>query len=151
MAVNPVNRKDIRSGLVTIFETELVGTGLPVEAVYSYNVRSFQGQSPVVVVRSAGIRRKPLGQASSVYRNWIPMGILIYVKDETGSWTAEDAADALDDCEAAIVKAVLENRKNPGVWNDMIPEDSYSQIFNVTVDGEPYLLEIMTVLVIAND
>lgn len=141
------NRKVARKRLASIFEDELVGTGLPVSAVFSYDVRDFKGQSPVVSVRSSGIRRQPFGQASTKYRNWIPLAVMLFVKDETTGWTAEQAADAMDDCEAAIVQSIMDHRKEVGYWNNMTLENSYSNIYNVTVGGDPYLLEIMTVLV----
>lgn len=144
MPANAFNRKVARKRLIVHFETDLVGTGLPVKAVYSHDVADFKGIQPAVVVRTAGRRRVPLGQGTPVpYDNWFDMAILLYVSKPTSSWTSEQAADALDDCEAAIANSIMNHRSDHPYWTNLIPIDEYSNIYDVTVDGKPFTLEII--------
>jgi len=57
MASDVVNRETIRDAFTTLLSTALVGTGLPVQAVYGYKKADFQGQSPVVVIAPGGTGR----------------------------------------------------------------------------------------------
>lgn len=50
MASDVTNRETVRDAFTTLLSTALVGSGLPVQAVYGYKIGDFQGQSPIVIV-----------------------------------------------------------------------------------------------------
>lgn len=60
MAANLSDRSVSRAMLATLFRAGLVGSGLPVQAVYEYQRADFRGIWPVVCVRSAGSSRSKL-------------------------------------------------------------------------------------------
>jgi hypothetical protein len=153
MASSPVNRKTIRKALAALLEANLVGTGLPVKAVYSANRRDFKTNSPVVCVISAGIARMPLGMTNTRWDNRIPMGILIYVLESKGEagYTAEDAEDALDDVERLVSATIMDNRLNAGVWSNLTFDGEPTTIIMAPVGGNTFYLEMLTVWVEVHD
>lgn len=144
------NRKAVRERLVAHLTTDLVGTGLPVEKVYSYDRRDFDGESPVVLVLSAGSIRVPFGVGSALFGSGMRFSIISFIReadDEIG-WTAENVEDALDDVEQAISDSVMAHRKDPPYWTEMMFADTeISEILPANVGGVSYKMEVMTVLV----
>jgi len=150
MTANASNRKTIRKRIVTHFNADLVGTGLPVVAVYSFDKRDFKGQSPVVLVLSNGSLRMPFGLGSELYGSAMRFSVILFVReaDDSEGWTAENVEDALDDNEKAIADSVMNHQKDPGYWTKMmLDENEVSEILPALVGGVSYKMEILTVLV----
>ena len=61
--LSEIGRETARDALAALLETALVGSGLPAQAVYNYQIGDFQGQSPVVVVSSGPSERVVRGLA----------------------------------------------------------------------------------------
>lgn len=114
-----VNRQTIRDALAALLSTALVGTGLPVQAVYAYPVSDFGTQSPVVVLQSADTTRA--NYAAQGDKSWIGIDIIVFVVYAATSWTAQNAEDRLDLIEKSIAD-VIEARANQATTNWAILE-----------------------------
>jgi len=51
------DRATVRKQFAKLLQDNLVGTGLPMQAVYDYQVGDFEGKSPVLVVTGSGTKR----------------------------------------------------------------------------------------------
>lgn len=150
MSADAENRKIVRKRIVTHFEADLVGSGLPVEEVYSFDKRDFKGQSPVVLVLSNGTVRVPFGIGSQLYGSGMRFSVISFIReaDDSEGWTAENVEDALDDVEKAIADSVMNHEKDPGYWTKLMFDDNeISEILPAQVGGVSYKMEVMTVLV----
>jgi len=131
-------RKEIREALGTLLSAEMTGTGNPVQAVYDYLKGTFNGQSPVVVVGSAGMESEPMTfRGSQVTYCFV---ILTFVTREG----EEVAEDALDEVAQALYQVVEENRKTTEwqFWG----YDGRSRIEPASVGGDPYWMEMTPVV-----
>lgn len=137
------SRKDAREHLASQLEGVLVGTGLPAQAIYSYQVGDFQGQSPVVVVSSGGSLRERLSFQGMKPKYTFTIHVFVLYADEAGTWTEQDAEDALDDIEEIIAGWVASNQKSP-YW-EAVSFDAPSQTSSVMVGGKEYRTEVFTV------
>lgn len=144
----PINRKVARAELASIFTTDLTGPSNPVQKVFSYDRRDFEGESPVVLVLSAGSGRSPWGIGTVKYKNDFQFAVLSFVRDAipAQSWTEQNVEDALDDVEAAIAKSVMENRNHPGFWLNLMFDGEPSSVMNGKMSGEPYRIEVFTLI-----
>lgn len=133
------NRKNIRAQFASLLSTAMVGTGLPVQAVYSYRVGDFGGKSPVVVISSAGAVRSSFTfqGAKPSYRIQVDTFVLYATTD--GTWTEEDAENALDDIEKLLADTIAANRAND-YWIGIDYVD-FSQRIDVTLGGLDYIRE----------
>lgn len=141
-----VSRQPARAGLAALLETALVGTGLPVQAVYAYQVGEFQGQSPVVVVTSGPMERlrDTMGEC---YRSRFNLLIYVFVlyADPGTSWGEDDAEDALDAIEALIADTLLTNARTAN-W-DRLEYAGASDVDAVAIGGVEYRRELITLTV----
>lgn len=62
MASNVTNRSTVRASFAALLRAGLVGTGLPVQAVWQYMRANFRGIWPVVLVSSGGSSRKKMSR-----------------------------------------------------------------------------------------
>lgn len=133
------NRKNIRAQFASLLTTAMVGTGLPVQAVYSYRVGDFAGASPVVVVSSYGAKRPAFTfqGARPMYRIQVDTFVLYATTD--GTWTEEDAETALDDIEKLLADTIAANRSTD-YWIGIDYLD-FSQRVDVAVGGLDYIRE----------
>jgi hypothetical protein len=138
------NRETARDSLTTLLTSALVGTGKPAQAVYGYKVGDFQGQSPVVLVTSAGSERAEA--TYSQWRNTFSLSIMVFVlyADPATGWGEDDAEDRLDLLEKTIADTLRANYSYAGGW-DRIIVDGASQVLEVDLAGDQYLLEIIPV------
>lgn len=134
------SRKQAREYLAGQLQGALVGTGLPAQAVYAYQVGDFQGQSPVVVVSSGGTLRERFTFKGTKPSYTLTVHVFVLYADETGAWTEENAEDALDDIEELIAGVLAANQRSP-YW-EAISARAPSQTSSVMVGGKEYRTEI---------
>lgn len=104
-----INRETVRDAFTALLSTALVGTGLPAQAVYGYQVGDFGSQSPVVVVSDAGSMRSVMTGLGS--RAEFLFNIFVFVLYTDGSsWNEDDAEDALDAIEKIIADVLDANQ-----------------------------------------
>lgn len=138
------NRETVRDALAALLNTELAGTGKPVQAVYGYLESDFEDQSPVVMVLTAGIRRTRPYSSSNEWESFMRFELLAWVLDaDTGSgWTDQNVDDKVDEVEAAIADVIQDNAYNEGVWHGLSYDpDRDTAIVRVTIGSTPYVLE----------
>ena len=142
-----VNRKIRRDRLVLHLTNDLTGTGNPAEAVFGFDKRNFEGQSPVVLVLSEGTARSPFGMGSSLYDAPMRFVILSFVReaDEEAGITAENTEDDLDNMEAAIADSIMAHRKDPPYWYNLMFLGEFSTIIPALAGGKAYKMEQMMV------
>ena len=145
------NRETVRDALAALLEAALTGSGKPVQAVYGYLKSDLAGQSPVVMVQSAGIRRE-MASASDDWDNVMRFELLAWVMDanEASGWTDANVDDAVDAVEAAIADVIAANRRNDN-WDELVYADEFTRLLQVTVGSTPYVLERIPVLVTVLD
>lgn len=146
------NRETVRDGLVAIFSAGLTGVGNPAQAVYGYSASDFQGQSPVVLVKGRGVRREESTYDTDFYttfllvvENWVLKA------DSAAGWTEAMAEDRLDLLEKAEADLYAANYSHPsGLW-DRIFYDGESQIVELPLAGDPWLVEIVPIRIEKDD
>jgi len=130
-------RQEVREALGVLLNAGLVGTGLPVQAVYDYMKGTFDGQSPIVVVGSAGVEGEALtfqgSKATYFYE------VLSFVARE-GEEVAEDALDQV----AQKLYQVIEANRKTGNWQ-WIGFAGRSKVVPAAVGGDPYWMEVLPV------
>lgn len=143
MAADSTNRETVRDALVTLLSSALTGAGNPAQAVYGYQVGDFQGQSPVVVVASAGSQREPFqlrGQRNLLYFN---IFVFVLFDDPDTDWDEDDAEDRIDLIEKEIADVVIDNRKTDN-WTH-IRLEGRSTVDSLQIGGSEYRREVITV------
>lgn len=133
------NRKTVREQFADLLSSAMVGTGLPVQAVYDYRVGDFGGASPVVTVSSSGAARPAFTFQGSkpVYRLQVDVFVLYAMED--GTWTEAQAEDVLDDIEKLLGDVISSNRSTD-YWIGLDYVD-VSQRIDVTIGGLDYIRE----------
>ena len=136
------SRKTARDALTALLSDALVGTGLPVQAIYGYQKGDFDGQSPVVLVLSGGSEREPFALNATHWENEFVFEVLVFVADADGSsWTDEDVENKVDEIEAIIAATVASNRKTTN-WS-MLDYAEKTAVSSVTIAGNPYKMEVI--------
>lgn len=138
------SRKDIRAQLKSLLQTGLVGTGKPVQVVYGGQIADFQGQSPVVVIASAGSERRRWTFQGGRALHRFKIFVFVLYKDEAAGWGEEDAEDALDDIEQAIADILDANAGKCDHWKSLLYNGA-SDCGGVPVGGQEYRLETISV------
>ena len=147
MAGDAVNRETLRDAFVALLDTALVGSSLPVQAIYGYQVGDFQDQSPVVVVTSGGSERDKKQIGSSLWHTWITLYIHVFVvyAIEGTAWGEDDAEDRLDLIDKEIADVVMDNATN-AKW-DNLEFEGPTETGVVDVGGSEYRYEVIGVRV----
>ena len=135
-------RKAVRQQLATLLTAELVTAQSLVQAVYSYRIGDFQGQSPVVVVSSGGSQRIPLTFEGTKPTYQILVHVFVVYSTEDGTWTEEDAENALDDIEEAISGVIAANDALDNYWISL-GVNGKSVADSVEIGGVEYRREII--------
>ena len=105
------NPKTVRSALASAIQTAMIGTGLPLQAVYGYYPKDLGGLSPVCTIESLP-RAFNLKTATNFQTYEYAVTFWASTDGETGSGaTAADAEDALDDCYYALTRLLLDQYK----------------------------------------
>ena len=135
-----VNRETVRDAMATLLETALVGTGLPAQAVYNYRPADFNGQSPVVVVSSAGSERPRFTAAGGRTSVFLQVDTFTLYSDE-GTWNEDDAEDRFDLLEKTIAETLHANQDTTN-W-DAVDYTSRSERIDVEIGGLEYVREMI--------
>lgn len=137
------SRQPARANLAALLQSATVGSGLPVQAVYAYQVGDFQGQSPVVVVTSGPMERirDTMGECYRSRFNLLVYVFVLYADPGTG-WGEDDAEDALDAIEALIAETLLTNARTAN-WT-RIEYSGASEVDAVVIGGVEYRREMIT-------
>jgi len=138
MASDVTNRETIRDAFTTLLSAALVGTGLPVQAVYGYKKADFQGQSPVVVIAPSGTGRGAAAFDKTGSDVYLDVFVFVLYSDE-GDWDEADATDRLDLIEKEICDVVVDNNSTAN-WID-VDYEGRSTIDDVAVGGQEYQRE----------
>lgn len=140
------SRKDIRAQLKTLLQTGLVGTGKPAQVVYGGQIADFQGQSPVVVIASAGTERRRMTFEGGRAVHHFKIFVFVLYKDAAAGWDEEDAEDKMDEIEDAIAGILDANAGKCSYWQ-ALSYDRASECAGVPVAGEEYRVETIPVVV----
>jgi hypothetical protein len=138
------DRAITRKHLALLLENALVGDDKPAQAVYSYRIGDFKGQSPIVVVTSDGSERGKKAQptrAKTIFK-YLVIIFVVYSMDKF-NWTEQDAEDRLDLLERAISNVLLSNDTVVGEW--ALLSAGTSQTDDVEIGGALYRREIIPV------
>lgn len=145
MGFNSDNRETLRDALAALLTTALVGTGLPAQHVYGYPIGDFGGDSPVVVVESAGSERVR-ETTSSKWRDWFYLNVFVFVlcvDPRSTTWKEDSAEDALDLIEKKIADALIDNT-DAGSLNCFEPAGK-STPDHIVIGGNDYRRELVPV------
>jgi hypothetical protein len=139
------SRETVRDALSDLLHTTLVGSGKPAQNQYGYPIADFAGQSPIVVVSSAGASRDQQ-TLSTRRKSFFFFNIIVFVlyADPASSWTEADAEDALDTIEAAIDQTIAANLTNGTTWADL-GYDGRTRTGNATIASTQYRYEVIPV------
>ena len=139
-----INREVSRDALEALLETALVGTELPAQAVYNYQIGDFAGQSPVVTVSSGGSLRSRRTITNTNWDNVFYLNVhvfVLYAEPDNVNWTDAHAEDALDDIERRIADVLMINRSTAN-W-DVINYAGRSNRISIDIGGDEYSTEII--------
>ncbi len=132
-------RETVREALAGLLAAEMIGEGKPLQAVYPYLVGDFGGQSPVLVLGSAGTQRVLTTKRVQTTTLYVHAHVFVLYAD--GSWTEADTEALLDTIEAGVAAVVQANRTG-AAWNFLTYADR-SRTDAVTVGGAEYRREII--------
>lgn len=148
MTASNTNRETVRDAFVALLTTDLVGAGKPCQAIYGYQVGDFQGQSPVVVVSSAGSEREQrtvsVRQRTRFYLN---IYTFVLYSDEN-TWGEDDAEDRMDLIEKTIADTIANNRSADN-WAEL-HLSGRTRLDSVLI-GNDYRREVMEVVALVFD
>lgn len=152
MAADAKNRETMRDALAALLNTALTVSGNSVETVYGYKVSDFDKASPVVVVVSDGSDRDLQSMGTLKFDTTFHFVLFVFVADSSAgdSWTDQNVDDRLDLIEKDIADVVADNRKTAD-WAYLDYEGPKSEIGEVDVGGEPYVVEQIKVTIRAFD
>ena len=119
------------------------------QAVFHFQKSDFGKASPVVYITSSGSRRKKLTRSG--YQSQFKLNIHLWVLQvsKDGTWTEEQAEDALDQLEKELAEACLSVQGSSLI--SFIEYEGQSNADGIVIiGGEPYLHEIVPVVVTCN-
>jgi hypothetical protein len=139
MSVTVTNPETIRDEVATFLATDMVGVGLPAQAVYNYEKKDFDHQSPVVLVTTNGDDFSRHSNSERVKGN-IYLDVLIFVlySDEGSGWTEADCEDRLNLVKKTLLESIFNNQFTP---SRSIFINGRSAIVPANVGGEDYRME----------
>lgn len=126
--------------MAALLNTALVGTGLPVQAVYAYRVGDLGGQSPVVVVSSAGSERPRMTAAGGRTTVLLQADVFVLYSDED-AWGEDEAEDRLDLIEKTIAETIHSSQVTAN-WQ-AVDYAAQSERVDVEVGGLEYAREMI--------
>lgn len=135
-----VNRETVRDAMAALLNTALVGSGLPAQVVYGYRVGDLAGQSPVVVVSSAGSERARMTAAGGRTTIRLQVDVFVLYSDES-AWGEDEAEDRLDLIEKTIAETVHSNQVTTN-WQ-AVDYAAPSERVDVEVGGLEYAREMI--------
>ena len=139
------DRAEVRTEFAALLTAGLTGPNGPAQAVYRYRVGDFAGQTPVVVLGSAGSERKRMSFKGHHAAYWLDLFVFVLynLKDPAGAvlWSEQQAEDQLDQIEQ-LIGLLLDGNQTGASWK-AIDYDGRSQIDIVPEGGLPYLREFI--------
>lgn len=150
MAANSLNRETVRDALASTLTTALVGVGLPVQAVYGYQVGDFGAYSPVVVITSAGSDRTRPGTFDQTWDTDVMLDIWVFVRyailDAAGAVLVSESAseDQIDLVEKEIMDALIDDYSLGGACDEVLPAGP-TRIDSVAIGGVQFRRELIPV------
>lgn len=141
-----INRKTEREFLADLFETNLVGSGLPLQVVYPYQTVQFAEDKVLtaLIVTSGGSGRdlkKTGNNGATLYFDLHVFVLFEFQDDEGNAWTEQDAEDRLDLIEMEIAELLQTNSTSTKAYK----HESRSQTGSVVLSGEEYRREVIPV------
>jgi hypothetical protein len=122
----------------------LLTAGVPsAQAVYTAQVGSFAGQSPVLVLTSAGSARSRQTQAGSGAEYRYNLHTFVLYSDAASGWTEADAEDALDAIEAEVAALAEANARGGTIFNGLAYADPTDARAPAVIDGVEYRHEVI--------
>jgi len=146
MSANSVNRETSRDALTLLLQTALVGTGLPVGAIFNYRPATFS-TVPAVVVSSDGTERLT-ETLDNAYEDRFALLVSVFVPYAVAgsAWGPDDAEDAIDLIEKMIADVIMDNRETVN-WNYLELADQ-SKVDDIVIGSEEFKRETIPVKVI---
>lgn len=156
MAANAKNRELARDELVSLIDTEMVGAGKPLQAVFGQKTTDFQNKAPVCVVFAGGSQRiwRGMGSGTAKYRTRVRLHAMFFVPDadEAAGWSDADVEDKLDEIEKEFADVIADNRGTGTNWTSIEhAPGEFSNIVPATVGGKAYVVEGVDVIVDMRD
>lgn len=130
---------------------DLLVAHLPdVQAVYPHQVADFGGQSPVLVITSAGSERARMTMRGSRATFQYNLHVFVLYSDTQSGWTEADAEAALDAIEQQIA-ATLDTHMQTDAWQHIAYRDaSQADGPPPVIAGDEYRHEIIPVAVMVH-
>lgn len=147
-----LSRKTVKEEIGNGLSTALVGSGKPASALYTYQKGKLGGESPVILVVSGILERMFRGMGAVTYDSnfLIECHVLVYDGDNNQPLTETLREDKGDELEAAIATWVAANQKGT-CYRALRYSKPTERASVIMLDGEPYLLEIISLEVEATD
>ena len=146
MSANSVNRETSRDALALLLQTALVGSGLPVGAVFNYRPAMFSAV-PAVVASSDGSERLD-ETLDNAYEDHFFLLVFVFVPYAIAgsTWGPDDAEDAIDLIEKMIADVIMDNR-NTANW-EYIEFTGRTTIDDIVIGSEEFKRETLPIKVI---
>lgn len=134
------NREDARDAFCALLASlaeDVNGSSKPFRAILNADPSGVDGRGPLLLVFSAGSRRRKMALGSSDLENSFRIEASILVPEDTPSWN-----DMMDDCEQAIAEVVgnTANRVTAN-WFDLDWENSFSVVIPAAFNRHKYMAE----------
>ena len=136
MGADLPDRSTYRALLASGLEARLVTTKCYAQAVYAYQASDFAGQSPVVVVTSAGTEAEQSTFGGDETRFDYDVIVFVLYADGT-AWTEADSEGRIDLLEKEVRDWVADNRAGTIYWHTR----GQTEIDAVMVGGDEYRME----------
>lgn len=137
------SRKTVRQALATAMEAAFVPD--EVQALYGYKVRTWEQQSPVIVLTSNGTARGQMTLRGSRASYFFNVWLFVFEGDEAGD--EADAENTLDDLEQAVRAWIDANQHSEsGGWRSIAIEPR-TTVDAIIEGGEGYRRELIPIRV----
>ena len=159
------NPSIFRDEIADLLDTALGSGGSDiVQQVYNYEADDFDGQSPVIVVRSSGADPE-IATAATRINNDVLIQVLIFALYSATGWTPKQCDDKIDEVYKGVIDTLFSNANvareaRTGVSLDgdtvdipvrEIQTDGRSTIVGANVGGENYKMGVVPIKIVARD
>jgi hypothetical protein len=148
-----ISRKTVRDEIAAALSTAIAGSGKPVSSVFGYQPGQLNGESPVVLILSAGSERQIAGLGAKKYDNRFEFELhfMVYDGKDNQPLTEKQREDKVDEIEALAAEWFANNQSGTN-YRALRYTTVPTQITTVTyLDGNPYRLEIVKISLEAPD
>lgn len=131
------SRQSIRTQLAALLAANVPSA----QAVYAYEPGDLNGQSPVLVIASAGSERMWRSHGTPHLRVYLTVDVYTRAAESaTGGYTYATSADVIDTVEAQIATTIDAHQTEPGLWVGITYADRSLVEFGLW-DALPYFRE----------